>query len=575
MIRKVRQSLAIQISAILLCMVVLCAVLVGVSSTILYRGDNVDSNADRALAVAQSVAALVNADKFTEIMASGEANDYWYEVKAILDDIKKRTDVKYLYVLDSNYGDTMTYFAEGYNPETDTEGDTELGFEEVVEEDGVPTYADEMYETIRTGQPMVSELYDSGDFGTMVSGFAAVKDSAGKVVGVVGADISLAEVMTATTAFALRIVLIIVLFCAVAIAFSIWFMNRLIGRPIGELTKASDKLAEGDMDIHLSSERQDEIGQLSRSFEAMVEHTREQAEVLEQMANGDLTMQVVARGENDLMSTAMAQTIARLNEMFRGVKASSSEVASGADQIANGAQILAQGSTEQAATLEEFTAAITGVLQQSEENATQATDAYNDTMQAGSLMAECMETMGRLTAAMQEINDSSEKIAGVIKVVDDIAFQTNILALNAAVEAARAGEHGKGFAVVADEVRNLAAKSAEAAKETTTMISTNIEKVSEGADIADQTQENMKSVNDILGANAQAMERISAASEEQNHAISEITTGIGELSNVVQANSATSEQSAASAEEMSSQAQMLNSIVDRFRIQEGQRALPG
>lgn len=567
--KQIRRRLSAQISIIVIVLVLVCAIAVGLSSFFLYRADNIRSNANRAQNVAQSVAALVDAQAFSEIMESGEKTDYWYTVKAILNNIKQRTQVKYLYVLDSDYTDAMVYFAEGYDPANDTEDELDLGYEEVIEYDGVPTYADELFDTIRTGQPTISQLYESGDFGTMVSGFAAIKNANGQVVGVVGVDISLNEVMAATSAFALRIILIILGFCIVSGFFTVWLINRKVGAPVKALTAAANQMATGDMDLQLEVRREDEIGVLSSAFEAMANDTRQQAEVLARLAQGDLTMQIVPRGNKDLMSQAMARMVDNLNALFEDVRQSSTHTANGANQIASGAQALASASTQQAATLQQFSASIGEVLHQSEENTNEATTTYEDTLQAGNLMRSSMDAMDKLAGSMHNINSSSEKIAGIIKVVDDIAFQTNLLALNAAVEAARAGQHGRGFAVVADEVRNLAAKSAQAAKETSVMIESNMQQVEEGVTITTETQQTMQSVNEISISNAQAIERIKNASSLQSQAIAEINQGISNLSDVVQANSATAEESAASAQEMSYQAQVLDSIVARFQLKEG------
>lgn len=577
MLNKLRSSLALKITILLVVMVVICALLVGFASYWMYRNDNIDSNANRALAVAQSAAAAIDADEFVAIMASGEETDYWYSAKDTLDEIKQRTMVKYLYVLDANYTDSMTYFAEGYDPEYDVEEEYGLGVQEALMIDGEDTYADEMFVTLNTGWPTVTDTYMSGDFGVMVSGFAAIQNDAGEVVGVVGVDITLSDIMVASNNFALRILIIIAVFCVLAALFSVWYINRRIGKPVRSLTLASDKMSKGDIDVHLDLTSKDEIGRLARSFENMAEHTRNQAHLLERLAEGDLTMHTTPRSEQDLMSHSLQKTLQQLNHMFQEIRMSSQQVSMGADQIASGAQMLASGSTQQAATLQEFSASIHDVLQQSQENTRHASSTYDSTLKVGGLMAEGVESMEQLTASMKDISDSSSKIAGVIKVVDDIAFQTNILALNAAVEAARAGQHGKGFAVVADEVRSLAAKSAQAAQETSAMIEDSIHKVSTGTQLAQDTREKLQSVSEIATINAQAMEQINSASDRQSLAISEITTGIGELSNVVQGNSAAAEQSAAAAQEMSSQAQMLNAIVEQFRLKETDtsRQLPG
>lgn len=564
--KQTRKSLSIQLSSFFLVMVIACALIVGASGYLLYRNDIIASNANRALAVAESAVSVIDTEHFLTVLDTGEKDDFYYFVKGMLDEIKIRTGVKYLYVLDGDYTDTMTYFAEGYDPVNNFESEYDLGDEEAVETDGVAVYADEMFETLSTGRSTMTDVYNSGDFGAMVSGFAAITDDSGKAVGVVGVDIGVNEVIAASNAFAFSIILIILVFCAITGIVSIRFINRHVGKPLAALTEASDKMSRGDVNIQFNIQREDEVGLLAASFKCMVDGTVEQAKILSRIAEGDLTMQIVPRGDKDLMSNAISETLQKLNGMFEDIKSSSRQVAYGAEQIADGAQNLATGSTQQAATLEEFSAAISEVLSQSEDNAKRASEAYTESMKTCELMAQSVESMNNLSTFMQEINVSSKRIVQVIKVVDDIAFQTNILALNAAVEAARAGQHGKGFAVVADEVRNLAVKSAQAAKETTDMIESNIKKVGDGSNITARTQEILLSINETASANATAMELINSASARQNQAISEITQGINNLSSVVQENSATAEQSAASAEEMSSQARILNGIVEQFHL---------
>jgi methyl-accepting chemotaxis protein len=228
--------------------------------------------------------------------------------------------------------------------------------------------------------------------------------------------------------------------------------------------------------------------------------------------------------------------------------------------------MLSQGSTEQASSIEEITASMTQVSAQTKQNAANANQANQLALAAKENAVEGNGQMQGMVKAMAEINDSSSNISKIIKVIDEIAFQTNILALNAAVEAARAGQHGKGFAVVAEEVRNLAARSANAAKETTEMIENSIRKVEAGTEIANNTASALNKIVDGVAKAAELVGDIASASNEQATGIAQINQAISQVAQVVQTNSATAEESAAASEELSSQAELLKNAVNRFRL---------
>jgi methyl-accepting chemotaxis protein len=233
-------------------------------------------------------------------------------------------------------------------------------------------------------------------------------------------------------------------------------------------------------------------------------------------------------------------------------------------QIADGAQLLAQGATEQSATVQELSASVTEVNNKTKANASLADDAKKLGEDIKHNAERGNDQMEQMIRAVGEISESSTAISRVIKIIDDIAFQTNILALNAAVEAARAGQHGKGFAVVADEVRSLAAKSADAAKNTSELIATSIEKSEQGAIISKETAESLNRIVEGIIQSSELVTKIAQSSGEQSAEIAQIGSAIDQVSQVIQQNSATAEQSAAASDELSVQADLLERMIESF-----------
>ncbi len=356
------------------------------------------------------------------------------------------------------------------------------------------------------------------------------------------------------------------------------YVTKKITKPIEEIEVAANKMAEGNFDIDINYESEDELGVLSNSMRKVSNHTKEvindTVHVLGEVASGnfDVEPKVEYIGVFEDIEKSVIRITNDLSETMCQINLASEEVGAASNQVSSGSQMLAQGATEQASAIQELSATIIDISEKIKDTANNAKEANTLTLSAGSEVKIGNEQMKEMVKAMDEISFTSNEIGRIIKTIDDIAFQTNILALNAAVEAARAGSAGKGFAVVADEVRNLAAKSAEAAKNTAILIENSINAVGNGSKIVDNTAQSLQKIIDTTNQTIKLVYEIAKASEEQSSAIGQVTLGVDQISEVVQTNSATSEESAAASEELSGQAQMLKSLIENFKLKNAQNS---
>jgi methyl-accepting chemotaxis protein len=251
-----------------------------------------------------------------------------------------------------------------------------------------------------------------------------------------------------------------------------------------------------------------------------------------------------------------------INRIIGGLTSGADQVNDAATQVSSASQQLAEGASEQASSLEETSSALEQMAAMTRTNAENAGQANNLAAQAREAANTGEQTMTKLNDAMAGINESSEQISKIIKVIEEIAFQTNLLALNAAVEAARAGEHGKGFAVVAEEVRNLAQRAADAARETTTLIEGAAGRSREGVTVAEEVGASLgRIVNDVAQV-SELISGISQASNEQAQGVDQINTAVGQMDKVTQQNAANAEESASASEQLVAQSQAVKGIVD-------------
>ena len=342
-----------------------------------------------------------------------------------------------------------------------------------------------------------------------------------------------------------------------------------IDKNVGQFYEAAKVIAQGRVDVNIVKYHDDEFGALADEYMKVVNNIKYQSKIAEEVSNGNLTITVNPKSSEDILGNSMKKLVDDNLHVLSNISEAGSQVTVSSSQVASASQALAQGSTEQASAIEEITASINEIAEKTKQNAEQANDASGLVNKAITDVKEGNEQMKNMVGAMQEINKSSESISKIIKVIDDIAFQTNILALNAAVEAARAGEAGKGFAVVAEEVRSLAAKSASAAAETAELIEESIGKVNAGSKIADETAEAMETIAKAVQQSEVIINGIAESSNYQATAVAQIEQAVTQVSQVVQTNSATSEECAAASEELSNQATKMREMLSIYNLGSG------
>lgn len=372
-------------------------------------------------------------------------------------------------------------------------------------------------------------------------------------------------------------ILIINVIALILMAAIVTLLSSKITNPLKKLSSITQELVNGNFDVEIHSDSQDEVGQLANGMSLLVQKLRtymdyidEISESLDSFAEGnlDINLKYDYSGEFGKLKTSLEGTVEAFTRIIEDIVSISSQLASGSMEIANGAQQLANGSTEQSSSIQSLASNINEISEHINQSAEHTTVLTSQIGMVGNSAHTSNEQMEHMVDAMDKINKESMEIGKIIKTIEDIAFQTNILALNAAVEAARAGASGKGFAVVADEVRNLATKSSEAAKNTTALIENSVKAVKDGAQIVSDTKESLEDVLNAVDQSTSMIQSISDSAMEEAEKIEYIRTAVDEISAVVHSNSAAAEESSAASEELSGLAATLEMVAKRFIIPE-------
>ena len=348
----------------------------------------------------------------------------------------------------------------------------------------------------------------------------------------------------------------------------------MITDPIEELESAAAKLKNGDLDVEILYNGNDELGNLASNFkitcDTLKEIIQDVRDLLGNMANGNFNVETeIAEdyvGEFIFLKDSINGLNEHLSETLGMINESSEQVAMGSVQLSEGAQTLAEGATDQAGAVEELTATVENVSDIAMSSAEKTENTYVMIVEAEKNAEESKQKLGELTSAMERISDTSKEIQNIIGAIEDIASQTNLLSLNASIEAARAGEAGKGFAVVADQIGKLASDSAQSAVDTKELIEKALQEIENGNLITEKTVETLEEILASMKSFAEAAHGITESSQNQAELLKQIESGIEQISEVVQSNSAAAEETSATSEELSAQAEELRSLVAQFEL---------
>ena len=430
-------------------------------------------------------------------------------------------------------------------------------------------YSHEMLSAIKENQELSTRYTRDGNgfFGNIMT----LSDTGWKVLGV----IPVSEYESIVKDISSMIMIIFILCTLILAAIYVKVVSQML-KPIRNMTKVVDALADGDLDVQLDVRSKDEVGQLAGGIQQLVKRLKtyilyidEMSGILTDMGKGNLVFEMKQDyiGDFAKLKDAMLGIQKTLSLTLAAISGSAGQVADSAGQVASAAQSVAQGATEQASTLEEISAEIQEVSSEASSGAETAVKARQQIISIGNDLTQSNDEMQNLLHAMEDISLHSVEIGKIIKTIEDIAFQTDILALNAAVEASRAGSAGKGFSVVADEVRNLAAKSSEAANTTTELIEASIQAVKRGSSLAGKTAESLSGAASQADQVIAVINQISTGYQSQAEKVKNISKAVDQISSVVQTNSATSEESAASGQELSRLASDMQLQVSIFKLE--------
>jgi methyl-accepting chemotaxis protein len=527
-------SLITLISAIA---VTLTALLIIIISSVITYYDEVDMVGKSAMMSAMGVAAYIDGDLADEIIKLGEITPeqlpLWEDQKKDADDALKRLEMEhaiYLYVVTPEDSEGNTHY---YLSADDRDGSIDFWTEEPAD-----IFDPELYEIVLgKGEYFNGGIFQSGEYGLCLSGYAPVFNSAGKPVAAVGIDFEADEVISKITEFIIMSTASAAVLLVIELLLIAFIVKKKIASPINELKGYADAVAAGDTKLKITGiDGQNEIAQLKKSFSEVVRLTDTQAEEIQRISSGDLTTDIEIISSKDTVGNALATMENSLKTLIGKITDYAGAITINADELDNAAEEFNQNAESSVRSVEDIRETVGTFLREINAIAKKAEDEANNGSQTVEVTLSGKEKMEQLTAAVSDIKDSGQQIGSVIKLIDDIAFQTNILALNASVEAARAGVHGKGFAVVAEEVRNLASKSAQAAKDSQNLITVTIEKAGAGAAVCLEAEHYFDRITESVKGSSEGVMNLSKEIRLLDDHLTAIGRNIDTIAGIMNAN---------------------------------------
>lgn len=557
------KSAKTQISVYVLAITLISSIIIGVFSFISFRSNLEEYMGKRAMELAESISLNISGDAINGYGSTGVKDSNYNKIRGYLSNEKSNLDLTYLYIMVDD-GSNYKYIMEGVTDHDDLNDIVNLGDTQSKNE-----YGPEPQEVLTNGKATYTSLYSNGKYGVLLSGFAPIIDSSGKVTGILGLDISAAAIDKSLLSYTPILVLLMLLFCAFSFILIRLVVAKSVTNPLVSFVGVAKDVSEGSFCASLPEKYRNsstELRNLSDAFERLSGNLSQvETEIIniekKQLLTGELNDMP---GEFGVIKNSIKSIVSSYDSLLTDFGSIASNLSSSSEQVAEISINLAESANNQETAISGFSKAVSLLSETSGKNNECVNTATVYVHEVDNAIQKCSADMREVSSSMNEINTVAGEILKIMDEISDISSMTNLLALNASVESARAGEAGKGFSVIAEEVRSLAAKSANAAKSTEQLLSRTLYAVEKGKGITELTGRDLDEVAKKTGLVIDSISEIFNVSELQNNSILSINTEITNISDSVRLNSEKAGESAAASEELSSQAILLNKRISEY-----------